>query len=437
MAWDFGIASNTTVREVATVATGGSSVRVRISNFLGDQPLLIAAATIAVDSTAATVVPSTMQPLTFDNAAGISIPVGSVAYSDPVAMVVTPLEALAISVYVSGTDTVTLHPCCTTPDVSFYTANGGGNRTTAPDGSAFAYASPWPRWVDAVDVLSGAATASLSGSAGTRPAHSGPTTTTTTTTTSSSAGPARSTGDPNGSIVVLGDSITDGFNATVRWTDVLQRRIDTLPLDEQRAVINEGISANTLTDTARNFSKTGGGPSGIDRLERDALSQSGVSTVVVFLGTNDLYFGADGSQVIAGLQQIASEIHQAGLRAVGVTLLPRMAGPEPWSPTEQSYLEQINQWLLTSHAFDAVIDLASTVADVYNGQCTPTSIFAPYDSGDHLHPDNAGQVAMADAITGAELGLPPLPQVPSQVAVTPTPGCTGVPGIPAPTALSG
>jgi lysophospholipase L1-like esterase len=397
MAWHYGTGSDTTVRELATVAIGGSAVRVRISNLMGSSPLDIGAASVAQDQTEADIVPSTLHPVTFGGLPGTSIPVGSVAYSDPVTMTVTPLETLAISIFVSNADAVTVHPCCTTPDVSFATVNGAGNQVDAPNGSAFAYSSPWPRWVDAVDVL---------------------------------AMPGRDVGA--GSIVVVGDSITDGFNATIRWTDILQKRIDMLPPAEQRAIVNEGITANTLTDTARNYSTVGGGPPGLDRLDQDALSQSGVSAVMVFLGTNDLFFGATSAQVIAGLEQAASEIHHAGLKAIGVTLLPRMAGTEPWSPTEQEYLEQINQWLLTSHAFDTVIDLATTFADMYNGQCNPTSIFPPYDSGDNLHPDNAGQIALADAFTGQELGLPSLPEYPPQVTVTPTPGCQGTMGIPAP-----
>jgi lysophospholipase L1-like esterase len=94
-----------------------------------------------------------------------------------------------------------------------------------------------------------------------------------------------------GSIVVLGDSITDGFNATTNWVRVLQQRVDRLPAPEQRAVVDEGITANALTSDVPTDSKTGGGPSGLARLTPDVLDQPGVSEVVVFLGTNDLWFG--------------------------------------------------------------------------------------------------------------------------------------------------
>jgi lysophospholipase L1-like esterase len=236
-----------------------------------------------------------------------------------------------------------------------------------------------------------------------------------------------------GSIVVVGDSITDGYHTAVRWTDVLQKRIDTLPPDERRAVINEAITANTLTATQPNDATDGGGPPGLSRLPRDALSQSGVSEVVLFLGTNDLYFGAKPQSVIAGLQQAIAMAHQAGVRVVGVTLLPRRPGDEAWNPIQQGYLEQVNNWILTSGSFDATLDFATAVADVYDGACAPTALFPAYDSGDHLHPDPAGETAMANSIDTSLLELPPTPPVPPLVAVSPTSGCGGVLGIPSAT----
>ena len=231
---------------------------------------------------------------------------------------------------------------------------------------------------------------------------------------------------------MVGDSITDGYHAALRWTDVLQKRIDMLPLSEQRAVVNEGITANALTSAVQTDDQTGGGPPGVSRLARDALSQSGVFEVVLFLGTNDLWFGATAAQVMAGYEQAIAAAHHAGIRIIAVTLLPRSTSKEElWTPAQQHNLEQVNEWILTSDAFDAVLNLGSTVADVYDGACAPTEMFPPYDSGDHLHPDAQGQTAMANAVGAALLDLPPLPEIPPLVAVTPTPGCSGDGGIPA------
>jgi hypothetical protein len=129
---------------------------------------------------------------------------------------------------------------------------------------------------------------------------------------------------------------------------------------------------------------------------------------------------------------------QLEVLARGVTLLPRSTSPEElWTPLQQSYLQQVDQWILTSGAFDGVLNLATKVTDVYNGACEPTAMFPAYDSGDHLHPNPARQTAMADAVDPLVLELPPLPQVAPLVAVTPTAGCSGVTGIPAATPHAG
>jgi lysophospholipase L1-like esterase len=386
MAWGYGVASDATVRELVTPGVGGEAVRARISNFFGDRPLEIGAATIGVSLGGAAVEPATLRPLTFGGHLGVTIPVGGYVYSDPVPMKVSAGETLAVSLWEDGTDLVSVHPCCSTMGaVSYFTPNGGGDLTASVSGRGLTLSSQWPRWVDALDVL-----------------RRGP-----------------------GSIVVLGDSITDGFNATANWVRALQQRIEMLPASEQRAVVNEGITANALTSFVQTDSATGGGPSGLSRLAPDVLDQAGVSEVVIFLGTNDLWFGATVNELVEGYRQAVSEVHRAGLRAIGVTLLPRSPGRWSWSPYQQSELEQVDHWVISSHTFNGVLNFARAVADVYDGVCEPWVMFPPYGSGDGLHPNAAGQVAMADAANPATLGLPPLPEVPPLVKAVPTPGCLG------------
>jgi len=394
MAWGYGTATNATVRELATVAIGGSAVRVRISNVFGNQPLVIGAATVGLQSTRAGIVAGSLHTIAFNASPNVTVPVRGVVYSDAIPMPVSPMQTMAVSLFVRNTDLMTVHPCCTGATASYLTANGAGNLTGGLTSSGYVASSPWGHLLDAVDVL---------GSTG------------------------------QGSIVVVGDSITDGYHTAVRWTDVLQQRIDTLAPDERRAVINEAITANTLTAVQPSDAADGGGPPGVSRLPRDALSQSGVSEVVVFLGTNDLYFGAKPQSVIAGLQQVITMAHQAGVRVIGVTLLPRRPGDEVWSPVQQSYLQQVNNWILTSGSFDSTLDFATAVADVYNGACAPAALLPAYDSGDHLHPDPAGETAMANSINTSSLELPATPNVPPLVAVSLTSGCAGVPGIPSAT----
>ncbi len=397
MAWGFGEASDTTVRELARVGVGGTALRIRISNVFGNAPLAVGAVTVALDAGGAAIVPGTMLPVTFGGAPGATIPVGGVVTSDPAEMTVHAMQTLAVSVFVSGRDLVSTNPSRPGgPSVSYFTPNGGGDVASAADAAAFPFGDSSPRWVDAVDVLSSAA---------------------------------------RGSVVVVGDSISAGYHTPLRWTDLLEERIALLPPDERRAVVNEAISGNTLLALPDNFASRGGGPAGLDRLVPDALSQPGVSEIVLFLGTNDLWFGATATQVISGMQQAITTAHQASLKIIGVTLLPR-AGSDvdgrPWTPTMEAYREQVNHWIRTSHTFDGVLDFASVVRDAYNGACSPTSMFPPFSSGDDLHPGPAGQTALGDSVATTLLEVPPAPAVPLLVPVTPTPGCVGPTGAPTP-----
>ncbi len=388
MAWGYGVVDNATVRNLAVVATAGSEIRFRVSNVFGNQPLQIGAATVAPSAGGSAIDPTALHHATFSGSPQVTIPVGGLVYSDPVPLAVTAGEAVDISLWISGTDLVSVHPYGINPD-DWFTRNGGGDHTTAATMTAIGTASTWNRFVDAIDAL-------------------------------------QTTG--HGSIVVLGDSITDGFHSTARWTDIFQRRVDTLAASQRRAVINEGITANALTSPPRSDALLGGGPPGVSRLTRDVLSQAGVSEVVILLGTNDLWFGASSAEVIAGYQNVVAQVHAAGLPIVAMTLLPRSTDTdEYWSPADEANLEAVDHWIRTSDAFNAVIDTARVVAAVYNGQCDPHTMFAPFDSGDHLHPNAAGQTAIANFIDPKVLGLPPLPKVPPLVPATPTPGCAYAP----------
>lgn len=388
MAWGYGEIDDATVRNLVSVSVGGSAIRFRISNVFGNVPLHVGAATVARAAAGSAVQPGTMHALTFGGAPSVTVPAGAVVYTDAAEVPVTAGEVLAVSLWIQGPDLVSLHPCCGNTPHDWFTPNGRGDVTTALSLAGVSIASPFERFVDAMDVLQ--------------------------------------TGG-EGSIVVLGDSITDGFNASLRWTDVLQSRVDQLPPDQRRAIVNEGITANALTSYVHTDDLTGGGPSGVSRLQRDVLDQPGVSEVIVLLGTNDLWFGATAQEVIAGYREVIAQAHAAGVRIVGMTLLPRQTSPtEYWSPLDQQELQTVNQWITTSGAFDQVIHSARAVADIYNGQCDPTAMFPPFDSGDHLHPDAAGQTALANAVAPEVLGVPSLPPARPLLAVTPTPGCSPV-----------
>ncbi|HET9733349.1 MAG TPA: GDSL-type esterase/lipase family protein [Acidimicrobiales bacterium] len=389
MAWGYGEIDNATVRDLVEAATGGRAVRFRISNAFGNAPLQVGAATVGRSLGASAVDPATVRPLTFGGSPSVTIPVGAVAYTDALALPVTAGETLAVSLWVRGPDLVTLHPCCGTAARDWFSPNGGGNVTAAPTLAGESYASPFERFVDAMDVLQT---------------------------------------QGRGSVVVIGDSITDGFNASTTWTQALQSRVDRLPSSARPAIVNEGITANALTSYVHTDALTGGGPAAVQRMGRDALSQAGVSEVILLEGTNDLWFGATAAEVIAGYEQAIAEAHAAGVRIIGMTLLPRRSSrTEYWSALDQQEMETVNHWILTSGAFDGVIDSARAVADIFDHQCDPLKIFPPFDSGDHLHPDAAGQVALANAVTPGTIGLTSLPLAAPLVAAIPTPGCSGSP----------
>lgn len=386
MAWGYGSAANATVRQLATLSIGGDAVRVRISNAFGKSPVTFDAASVGIQLAGAAIEPGSLKGLTFSRAPALTIPAGATAYSDPVDMEVQAGQTLAVSVFVSGTALASVHPCCAPKTQSYYTANNAGNRVNQLTATGF-LGNYFGEWVDAVDVRGAVAP---------------------------------------GVVLALGDSITDGFRSSVLdWPEALENRMKSLALNERLGVLDEGITANTLTTTTVSDALTGGGPPALARLQRDVLSQPGVTTLVLAEGTNDLWFGATPAQVIAGMEQVIAEAHAAGIRVIGTTILPR-AGSAKWTPAMEANRHVVNAWVRAGGAFDGVVDFARVIEDAYDGQCQPSAFFPPFDSGDHLHPDPAGETEMANAVEATMLSLPSLPQLPVVVPVT----STVVPSIP-------
>lgn len=390
MAWGDGLASDTTVRDIARVSVGGERFRFRISNEFGTSPLVVDAATVGLQAAGAAVVPGTLRDLTFHGAPTVTISAGGVAYSDPARLVVKPLQGVAVSIYVAAPGTrVTSHPCCSSmAPTSFIAPNGAGNLAGRLSGSGFTVASGGSRLLDAIEVD--------------RPGL-------------------------RGSIVALGDSITDGFLATRRWTDVLAARIARLPVGDQMGVVNEGIAGNTLTGLGPRYWGPKFGPSGVDRLGPDVLSLAGVSDLVVLLGTNDLSLGATPAMLESGFRTIERRAHAAGIKVFLATITPRALGVG-WSAQMERYRLAVNNWIRASSGADGVVAFARSMGDTFGGACVPDAMYAPYDSGDHLHPSAAGQVAMGNALPTSLFGIPNAPLETPMVRVRPTPGCAAAPG---------
>ena len=202
----------------------------------------------------------------------------------------------------------------------------------------------------------------------------------------------------DGTVVALGDSITDGVGSTAganaRWPNDLARKLDALG-GPTLAVADEGIGGNRVLIGARCC-----GASAEARFGRDALDQPGVRDVIVLEGINDIGFGAglggdiDAAQIIAGYRQLIAEAHARRLKIFGATLLP-FQGAGYYTAAGEAAREAVNTWIRTSGAFNGVIDFDAVMRD----PADPLRLNTAYDCGDHLHPNDAGYQAMADAIS--------------------------------------
>lgn len=201
----------------------------------------------------------------------------------------------------------------------------------------------------------------------------------------------------SGTIVAVGDSITDGVQSVpdgdTRWPDDLARRLEAA--GQQEGMANEGLASNRVTANGNGVNGGGAGISAQGRFSDDVLSQPGVSTVILLEGINDIGDGTATSarQLIAADSQLIARAHAAGVRILGATVTP-FQGAGYYSPAKNQVREQLNQWIRTSGAFDGVLDFDRAVRN----PADPLELAPAYDSGDHLHPSFAGYQAMADSV---------------------------------------
>jgi lysophospholipase L1-like esterase len=347
-----------TLRQVVRTSIGGTEVRVRLSNAFGTRPVLVSGASLGLRSRGAALVAGSARGLTLDGQRAFSLAPGATVDTDPVDVPVGAGTDLAVSAWLAApTGPPTWHPEALTTG---YVA--AGDHVDDQGAGAFA-ATPASWWyIAGVDVLAPVGTQA---------------------------------------VVAFGASTTDGqgsgTNAHARWVDDLNRRLDAAADPGGAvAVVDEGVAGNRLLSTA-----PGDGRSGDARFEADALSQPGVRTVFVSsLGNDDIGHGhrLSAADLIVGYERLIREAHAAGVRVVGATLTPDR-GAAMWTPAGEQVREQINHWILTSHAFDATVDLAAAVAAPGH----PDRLKSAFDSGDHLHPDAAGYAAIAAAIDPAVL----------------------------------
>ncbi|MEU7009209.1 SGNH/GDSL hydrolase family protein [Streptomyces sp. NPDC046332] len=352
--------SDHTVRQVVRVTTGGTTARIELSNRYGTTPLRITGATVARTDKGASVKAGSVRQLSFGKGRSVTIPAGGTAYSDGVPFTVKALESVTVTLYLSApTGPATFHHMAS---ATSFRADGDHRSDRAA--TAFKESSGSWYYLSGVEVSGGA--------------------------------PARRDG-----IVTFGDSITDGvgsgLEANNRYPDELAERF--AAAGKSRSVLNHGIGGNQVTNDT-----TWAGEKGIERFKKDVLTEPGVRTVILLEGINDFGGSLPGGvatptpevpveRLVEGHRALIREAHARGIKVVGATLTP-VKGSFYDTPAVEAKRDAFNHWVRTSGAYDAVVDFDRAVAD----PADPDRMLPAYDSGDHLHPGDAGYKAMAEAL---------------------------------------
>ncbi|MET0423993.1 MAG: SGNH/GDSL hydrolase family protein [Actinoplanes sp.] len=356
-----------TFRNIVHTTIGGPRVRIRLTNRLGTAPVTFGHVTVALsaygggrrDGTLArsdgTAALGTLREVRFGGLGAITVPVGADAVSDPVTLDVPADTDLLISIWTPEASGLgTYHP--TAKQIS-YLSPGPADRAGDPTAAGFRPTGHW-YYLSGVEVT---------------------------------AAP--------GTVVALGDSITDGGSSGIglnrRWPDYLAARLADSPLPDY-GVANAGISGNRLLLDSRR--KSVAGRSAQARFGADVLERPGARSVVILLGINDIMITpqqTDPGQIIAGLAQLCARARAQDLRVVVGTLTP-FRGWHLYSPQREGVRQAVNAWIRSGGggAFDAVADFDLALRD----PADPGRLRAEFDGGDHLHPNDAGELAIANVV---------------------------------------
>ncbi|HKX31610.1 MAG TPA: SGNH/GDSL hydrolase family protein, partial [Blastocatellia bacterium] len=354
--------NNQTMRMIARISVGGDQIRVRLNNGFGNSLIVIGEAHLARHEMGAGIDPNSDRTLLFGGSPTITIPAGASVLSDPVSLAVPDLAELAVSIYLPN-PTPAFASHATALQTTYISGAGTGNLAAAAT-------IPSPSTTQARYFLSGI--------------------------------DVRAETETD-AIVAFGDSITDGFLSTAdanrRWPDVLAERLLARQRRPQLSVVNEGISGNRLLHDLL-------GPNALSRFDQDAILQANVKFIILLIGINDI--GLPTSQIpnapfadeavtveemIQAYRLIIDRAHSKGLKIIGGTLLP-YDGSFYFTPEGEAKRQAVNEFIRHGGQFDGVIDFDRVMRDPDQ----PTKLLARYDSGDRLHPNDAGYEAMAMAI---------------------------------------
>ncbi len=346
---------NQTVRMVLQTTASGRAVRVQLANAQGKPAMRVDAVHIAKRAADSATVAGTDRALTFGGKSGVTIPPGAIVVSDPAPLDVVAGQELAVSLYVPQQTAVTAH------------ALGLNSAYVAPGNVAGAAAMPDATVLRSYFWLAGVEVQAES---------------------------------PRGVIVAFGDSITDGYATTPgayrTWPEILAKRLRDDARTRGWSVVNMGISGNRIR-------KDGTGASALARFDRDVLSRPGVKWIVMLEGVNDINISAipgipeaertTAEEIIAAYGQFVAKAHLHGIKVMGATIMPT-EGLWLHTPQSEQMRQDVNRWIRTSGVFDAVVDFEAATRD----PARPSRLRAEFDPGDHIHPNDAGTKAMADAI---------------------------------------
>jgi len=366
-------------------STGGKKLRIRLSNVYGDQPVVLGAAHVARRAAGADIDPLSDRAVTFRGQGSTTIAPRSNAESDPIDLDVAPRADLAISVFFAQTAVATTAHILAL-QTNYVSAVDAGDVTGAARFPVAKTTGQWP-FLTGVDVESSSPNAAT--------------------------------------IVAFGSSTTDGDGSTKdanrRWPDVLAERLQSdgsggKENGEQFGVLNEGIIGNRLLHDSPGTPDNPFGPvlgaAGVTRFDRDVLDQPGVRFVFMCLGVNDILFPAfpftpraeavTAENIIAGYRQLIARAHAKGVRMIGTTIPPfegatfDSAGLHLKLYTSEREAERaaVNKWIKDGGEFDGVADFDAAVRDPDR----PTRLLPAFAAEDHLHVNDAGNVAQAGAV---------------------------------------